>query len=67
MWWWWWWVYPTHSWGWGRGSTPRSPSNRAIPHGRDQRSRSDGCDRIWPDADDPGQGSQARDAKDPVV
>ena len=26
-----------------------------------------GCDRIWPDADGPVQGSQARDAKDPVV
>ena len=26
-----------------------------------------GCDRIWSDADGPVQGSQARDAKDPVV
>ena len=26
-----------------------------------------GCDRIWPDADGPVQGKQARDVKDPVV
>ena len=26
-----------------------------------------GCDRIWPDANGPVQGSQARDVKDPVV
>ena len=44
-WWWWWWVYPTHSWGWGRGSIPRNPNNRATPHGRDQRSRREG---VWP-------------------
>ena len=44
-WWWWWWFYPIHSWGWGRGSTPRSPNNRATPHGRDQRSKRE---RVWP-------------------
>ena len=42
---WWWWFYPTHSWGWGRGSILQNPNNRATPHGRDQRSRSD---RVWP-------------------
>ena len=26
-----------------------------------------GCGRIWPDADGPVQGSQARDVKDPVI
>ena len=25
------------------------------------------CGRIWPDADSPVQGSQARDVKDPVI
>ena len=45
IWWWWWWFYPTHSWGWGRGSIPRNPNNRATPHGREQRSRREG---VWP-------------------
>ena len=44
VWRWLWWIYPTHSWGWGHGLTPRSPNNWANPHGRDQRSRSE---RVW--------------------
>ena len=42
----------------------RSPSNRATPHGWDQRFRSK---REWPDASGPVQGSLARDEKVPVI
>ena len=51
----------------GRGSIPRNPNNRATPHGRDQRSRREGCGRKWPDAEGLVQGSRARDVRDPVV
>ena len=65
--WWWWWIYLTHSWGWGRGSTPRNPNNRATPHGRDRGPEVRVYGRIWPDAEGLVQGSQARDVRDPVI
>ena len=37
-------VLPDPFLGWGRGSIPRNPNNRATPHGRDQRSRRE---RVW--------------------
>ena len=65
---WWWWIYPTHFWGWGRADQLRGvPVIGRLPTDGTRGLEVRGCGRIWPDADGPVQGSQARDVKNPVI